>query len=89
MGKTLQLLARLFYCSSATSAETERVFSLSKFVDTALRQSLSDTKLEFQIVVSCFIRWIFQTKQEHAFFEDLNLLIRNPSEIDRTIHYIC
>src|SRR3989338_3361065 len=46
MGKTLQLLARLFYCSSATSAETERVFSLSKFVDTALRQSLSDTKLE-------------------------------------------
>ena len=79
---------KLFYSSSATSAETERIFSTSKYIDVALRQSMSDTKLEFRLVVTRFLHWLLEKKKLDDFFDYLSNLIRTPSELEKAIHYI-
>lgn len=84
---TLLKLAKLIYSSSATSAETERIFSTSKYIDDSLRQSLSDTKMEFQLVLARFLHWLSENKKFDDFFGKVGILIRTPSDLNRVIHY--
>ena len=74
-----QLLAQLVFSTVATSASSERVFSASGLIDTALRNRMSAAMLEKLTVIQCFLKRAGRQDVDRL-LELIDSVLRHPED---------
>jgi hypothetical protein len=74
-----QLLAQLVFSTVATSASSERVFSASGLIDTALRNRMSAAMLEKLTVIQCFLKRVGRQDVDRL-LDLIDRVLRHPED---------